>query len=67
VTERAAPVLDRAQSWAELERGLADHGLSARVHRGGLQFTDGLKVLEAVHDRERSQERGQTRSSLDLW
>lgn len=47
VTERATPVLERAQSWAELKRGLADHGLSARVHRGGLQFTDGRFQVKA--------------------
>lgn len=47
VTTRATPVLERAQSWAELERGLAEHGLSARVHHGGLRFTDGRFQVKA--------------------
>lgn len=47
VTERATPVLERALSWAELERGLADHRLTVRVNRGGLQFTDGRFQVKA--------------------
>jgi hypothetical protein len=47
VAERATPVLERAQSWADVERGLAEHGLSARVHHGGLRFTDGRFQVKA--------------------
>ncbi len=47
VTERAAPVLAEARSWAELERGLAEQGLSLRVKGGGFRITDGKHQVKA--------------------
>jgi Relaxase/Mobilisation nuclease domain len=47
VRKRATPVLRRAKSWAELERGLSDHGLSLRVKGGGFTITDGDREVKA--------------------
>jgi Relaxase/Mobilisation nuclease domain len=47
VQERAGPVLERARSWAELERELAGHGLSVRVNGRGMSVTDGRREVKA--------------------
>lgn len=47
VKERAGPVLERAGTWAELERGLADHGLSLREKGGGFVVTGGEQEVKA--------------------
>jgi hypothetical protein len=47
VTERAVPVLERSQSWAELQGGLAEHGLAVRVKGGGITVTDGRQEVKA--------------------
>ncbi|HET7462591.1 MAG TPA: relaxase/mobilization nuclease domain-containing protein [Longimicrobium sp.] len=47
VQRDAGPHLAQARSWAELERGLAAHGLSVRVHNGGFVFTDGVRKVKA--------------------
>ena len=47
VQERATPVCERARSWSELERGLADLGLSVRVNGRGLSITDGRQEVKA--------------------
>lgn len=47
VQREAGPHMRGAGSWAELERGLADHGLSVRVDGGGLVVTDGVRKVKA--------------------
>ncbi|HEU4884997.1 MAG TPA: relaxase/mobilization nuclease domain-containing protein [Longimicrobium sp.] len=47
VTVRAAPVLEQSRSWAELERGLAEHGLALRAKGGGFTLTDGTRQVKA--------------------
>ncbi|HEX6371135.1 MAG TPA: relaxase/mobilization nuclease domain-containing protein [Longimicrobium sp.] len=47
VTARAAPVLEQSRSWAELERGLAEHGLALRAKGGGFTLTDGTRQVKA--------------------
>lgn len=47
VKERASTVLERAGSWAELERGLVDLGLSLREKGGGFVVTDGELEVKA--------------------
>lgn len=47
VTVRAAPVLQRARSWAEIERGLAEEGLTLRSKGGGFIITDGRHLVKA--------------------
>lgn len=47
VRERVEPVLKRAQSWAEVEAGLAEFGLSVRVNGRGMSITDGRQVVKA--------------------
>ncbi|HEX6373585.1 MAG TPA: relaxase/mobilization nuclease domain-containing protein [Longimicrobium sp.] len=47
VQERAAPVLQRARTWAEVEQGLAQHGLAVRVNGRGMSVTDGLQQVKA--------------------
>lgn len=47
VTERTAPILAQARSWAELERGLADQGLALTVKGGGFRITDGKHQVKA--------------------
>jgi hypothetical protein len=47
VTERAAPILAQAGSWAELERGLAEQGLALTVKGGGFRITDGKHQVKA--------------------
>jgi hypothetical protein len=47
VQERAAPVLRRARSWAEVERGLAEQGLAVRVNGRGMSVTDGRQQVKA--------------------
>jgi hypothetical protein len=44
---RAAPVLQRARSWAEIERGLAEEGLTLRSKGGGFIITDGKRRVKA--------------------
>lgn len=44
---RAAPVLASADSWAELEHGLAERGLSVRTSGGGFVVTDGETEVKA--------------------
>lgn len=47
VTQRAAPILEGAGSWAELDRRLAEQGLSLRVKGGGFRVTDGRHEVKA--------------------
>jgi hypothetical protein len=47
LTERAAPILAQARSWAELERGLAQQGLALTVKGGGFRITDGKHQVKA--------------------
>ncbi len=47
VRARAAPLLEQARGWAELERGLAEQGLSLRVKGGGFTLTDGTREVKA--------------------
>lgn len=47
VQERAAPVLERAPSWVELETGLAEVGLAVRVNGRGMSVTDGQREVKA--------------------
>lgn len=47
VQREAGPHLTGAHSWAELEHGLAGHGLSLRVHHGGFIVTDGVVKVKA--------------------
>lgn len=47
VQREAGPHLTGARSWAELEQGLAGHGLSVRVHHGGFVVTDGVRKVKA--------------------
>lgn len=44
---RAAPVLQRADSWADIERGLAEEGLTLRSRGGGFIITDGKHLVKA--------------------
>jgi predicted nucleic acid-binding Zn ribbon protein len=44
---RAAPVLQWARSWAEIERGLAEEGLTLRSKGGGFIITDGKHRVKA--------------------
>jgi hypothetical protein len=45
--ERAEPVLKHAQSWSEVEAGLAELGLSVRVNGRGMSITDGRQEVKA--------------------
>lgn len=47
VQERTARVFRRAQSWDELEAGLAERGLTLRVKGGGFVVTDGQQEVKA--------------------
>ena len=47
VRREAGPHMARARSWDELERGLAQHGLSVRVDGRGLVVTDGVRKAKA--------------------
>jgi hypothetical protein len=47
VKDRAGPVLQLANSWDELVRGLAERGLSLRVKGGGFTITDGAMEVKA--------------------
>ena len=47
VTERAAPILAQARSWAALESGLAEQGLALTVKGGGFRITDGKHHVKA--------------------
>jgi hypothetical protein len=47
VQERATPILQRARSWAEVEQGLAQHGLAVRVNGRGMSVTDGRQQVKA--------------------
>jgi hypothetical protein len=61
----AARVLEHAasESGQPVERVMRQ--LAPKLPQAAVRLA--LKVLEGVHDQERSQERGQTRSSPDLW
>jgi hypothetical protein len=47
VTERAAPILAQARSWAALGSGLAEQGLALTVKGGGFRITDGKHQVKA--------------------
>jgi hypothetical protein len=47
VQECAGPVLERAQSWSELEAGLSEFRLSVRVNGRGMSVTDGRREVKA--------------------
>lgn len=47
VKERAGPVLKKAQSWSEVEAGLAELGLRVRVNGRGMSVTDGEQEVKA--------------------
>jgi Relaxase/Mobilisation nuclease domain len=47
VRQRAEPVLEHAQSWADVEAGLAEFGLSVRVNGRGMSITDGRQQVKA--------------------
>lgn len=47
VKEQAGPHLTGARTWAELERGLAAHGLSVRMKGRGMVVTDGVREVKA--------------------
>lgn len=47
VRERVGPVLEHAQSWADVEAGLAEFGLSVRVNGRGMSVTDGRQEVKA--------------------
>lgn len=47
VQEKARPVLRLADSWADLEHGLGELGLSLRVKGGGFVVTDGQQEVKA--------------------
>jgi len=53
VRAQAGPVLEHANTWEELERGLARHGLTLRAKGGGFVLTDGSEEVKAsAVDRE---------------
>jgi hypothetical protein len=55
VRAEAGPHFTGARSWAELERGLAEHGLSLRMKGRGMVVTDGRQEVKASEiDREAS-------------
>lgn len=47
VIDRATPSVEGAQSWAELDRRLAEQGLSLFVKGGGFRITDGRRQVKA--------------------
>lgn len=49
VKDRAGPMLERARtrSWADVEAGLAELGLSVRVNGRGMSITDGRREVKA--------------------
>jgi hypothetical protein len=47
VQQRALPVLEQARSWAELQGGLAEQGLSLRVKGGGFRMGDDRRDVKA--------------------
>lgn len=47
VRAEAGPHLTGARSWAELERGLAGHGLAVRMKGRGMVVTDGTREVKA--------------------
>lgn len=47
VRAQAGPVLEHANTWEELERGLARHGLTLRAKGGGFVLTDGTQEVKA--------------------
>lgn len=47
VRAQAGPVLEHANTWEELERGLAHHGLTLRAKGGGFVVTDGTQEVKA--------------------
>jgi hypothetical protein len=47
VQEKARPVLRLADSWADLEHGLGELGLSLRAKGGGFVVTDGRREVKA--------------------
>jgi hypothetical protein len=66
VRECAAVVFSSAKSWAELERGLADHGLRVRVNGRGLSVTDGKREVKAS-DVARAYSRGKLEARFGAW
>jgi Relaxase/Mobilisation nuclease domain len=47
VRAQAGPVLKHTNTWEELERGLARHGLTLRAKGGGFVLTDGTQEVKA--------------------
>ncbi|HEX6749277.1 MAG TPA: relaxase/mobilization nuclease domain-containing protein [Longimicrobium sp.] len=47
VRAQAGPHLERVRSWAEVERGLAEHGLALRMKGRGMVVTDGRQEVKA--------------------
>lgn len=47
VRAQAGPVLENANTWEELKRGLARHGLTLRAKGGGFVLTDGAQEVKA--------------------
>ncbi|HEU0297852.1 MAG TPA: relaxase/mobilization nuclease domain-containing protein [Longimicrobium sp.] len=47
VQERAGPVLERAESWFDVEAGLVQLGLSVRMNGRGMSVTDGQREVKA--------------------
>jgi hypothetical protein len=66
VQERAGPVMERAQSWAEVEQGLAATGLRVRVKGGGLTIHDGRQEVKAS-DVDRAFSRGKMEQRFGKW
>jgi len=66
VQERAGPVLAGAQSWAEVEQGLAAVGLRVRVKGGGLTIHDGRQEVKAS-DVDRAFSRGKMEQRCGKW
>jgi hypothetical protein len=66
VQERAGPVLERARSWAEVERGLAAVGLSVRIKGRGLTIHDGHQEVKAS-DVDRAFSRTNMEERLGKW
>jgi hypothetical protein len=66
VRAQAGPVLERASTWVELERGLVGHGLSLRLKGGGFVLTDGVQEVK-VSDVGRAFSRLHLENRLGRW
>lgn len=66
VQERAGPVLERAQSWEEVQEGLAAAGLSLRVKGGGLTIHDERREVKAS-EVDRAFSRTKMEQRLGKW